>query len=149
MIERLAGYAPRHVESHLALARETLAAQLWGEARRHLQNAIDTAGAPTSGISRLMARLEQEEKGDGEAARAWLAKAAEAPRDPGWICGACGTVHPQWQAICGHCGAFDRIAWSAPTRVASAGAMLPVAAGAGSAAGTQLPAVVDEKRGPA
>lgn len=145
IVERLASHAPRHVESHLALARETLAAQLWGEARRHLQLAIETAGGPTSAMARLMARLEQEEKGDGAAARDWLARAAEAPRDAGWICGACGSVHAQWQAVCGHCGAFDRISWSEPTRVAGAAALLPVAP-ARDGEGAQLPAVIDDKR---
>ncbi len=145
-VERLAALAPRHVESHLALARETLDAKLWGEARRHLRQAIETAGGPTRMTARLMARLEQEEKGDDGAARDWLARAAEAPRDPGWICGACGSVHAQWQAVCGHCGAFDTIAWSEPTRVAGPVAALPVAPQEGDGGISRLPVVVDTRR---
>ena len=109
--------APRHPESHLALARAAIDAQLWGEARRHL----DAAGAVSAGqadgaVARLMARVEEAEKDDGVAARRWLARAAEAPGEDGWTCGACGARHARWQATCGHCGAFDRIAWSAGPR---------------------------------
>jgi HemY protein len=116
--ERLAALAPRHPQSHLALARAAIDAQLWGEARRHL----DAAGAVSAGqadgaVARLMARVEEAEKGDGVAARRWLARAAEAPGEDGWTCGACGARHARWQATCGHCGAFDRIAWSAGPRV--------------------------------
>jgi HemY protein len=67
-----------------------------------------------------MARVEEAEKGDGAAARRWLARAAEAPGEDGWTCGACGARHARWQANCGHCGAFDRIAWSAGPRVDAA-----------------------------
>ncbi|MBM3526019.1 MAG: heme biosynthesis protein HemY [Alphaproteobacteria bacterium] len=122
--EQLAALAPRHVDSPLALARANLEAKLWGEARRHVQLAIELAGGtPTARMARLMARIEEEEKTDQAAARDWLARAADAPADPAWTCGACGAVHARWQAICGHCGAFDRIAWSAGHRVA-----LPAAA---------------------
>ncbi|MBL8700687.1 MAG: heme biosynthesis protein HemY [Alphaproteobacteria bacterium] len=119
-IEHLAGLAPRHVDSSLALARANLEAKLWGEARRHVQRAIELAGGTaTVRMARLMARIEDEEKGDQLAARVWLGRAAEAPADPAWTCGACGAVHARWQAICGHCGAFDRIEWSAGHRVAT------------------------------
>ncbi len=148
--ERLAALAPRHVESHLALARETLAARLWGEARRHLRSAIEAAGGPTRMTAQMMARLEQEERSDDAAARDWLARAAAAPRDPGWICGACGSVHEGWQAVCGHCGAFDRIAWSEPTRIGAPGVALPDASPDGppvqAAGAARLPVVVDDRR---
>ena len=139
LIERLASLAPRHVESHLALARATLDAKLWGEARRHLLNVIAaTGGVASAGVARLHARLEEEEGADPAAARSWLAKASEAPADPAWICGACGAAHGEWRAICGHCGAFDRIVWSARPEVTQPMAIL-LAPPAAPAAGTRLP----------
>lgn len=70
----LAKLAPDHPESHLALAQTALDAQLWGEARQHL--APLAGGQPSPRICRMMARLEEEEHGDLEAARDWLARAA-------------------------------------------------------------------------
>jgi HemY protein len=128
--ERLAALAPAHPESHLVLARAAQAARLWGEARRHLAAAIAAGGgAATAGIARRMAEIEEVEKGDQAAARGWLERAAQAPEDAGWICGACGTAHARWQAICGQCGAFDRISWTARARVAA----LPAATATASA----------------
>lgn len=138
LIERLASLAPTHVESHLALARVTLDAKLWGEARRHLQNVITASGGVASaGVARLMARLEDEEGADPTAARSWLAKASEAPADSAWMCGGCGAAHDEWRALCGNCGAFDRIAWSARRQVTHATPIL--IAPSMSAAGSKLP----------
>jgi HemY protein len=118
--ERLAALAPAHPESHLALARACHAARLWGEARRHLSAATAArGGAPSAAVARLMAQIEEDEKGDQAAARQWLARATEAPGEAGWICAACGTGHARWQAICGHCGSFDRIGWTARAQVAA------------------------------
>ncbi len=62
-----------HPESHLALAETALDAQLWGTARHHLEIAAGHGTSPR--VCRLMARLEEEERGDLEAARTWLARA--------------------------------------------------------------------------
>ena len=88
-----------------------------------------------------LARAENRREGaTAEAERAWNAdpdhaaaaallaelhleagkpRAAAAPGEAGWICAACGTGHARWQAICGHCGAFDRIGWTARADVAA------------------------------
>ncbi len=113
-METLEKLQPGHRESHLALARASLDAQLWGEARRHVKQ----AGEPlTAGICRLMAELVDAEGGDAGAAREWLARATEAEPDPAWVCGACGAVAEDWSAHCGNCGAFDRLDWRIPARV--------------------------------
>jgi len=118
--ERLAKLAPSHSESHAALADAALAAELWGEARRHADAAIAASGGEASaGLCRLMARIAQSQGDDPEAARAWLARAAEAPPDPAWTCRTCGQPHARWQALCGACGAFDRLEWRPPARVAA------------------------------
>jgi len=136
-VERLARLAPLHRDSMVALGAADLDAKLWGEARRHLGAAIDAfGGAPPSGICRLMARLEEEESKDSAAVRRWLARAAEAPPDPAWVCGHCGAAHARWQANCARCGSFDRLAWQAPARVQPA---LVAAQGEGSKVPAPVP----------
>ncbi|MEQ8602885.1 MAG: heme biosynthesis HemY N-terminal domain-containing protein [Marivibrio sp.] len=73
-MEKLRGLAPDHPEAHLSLAQASLDAQLWGEARNHLTPLVGAQPSPR--ICRMMARLEEEERGDLEAARDWLARAA-------------------------------------------------------------------------
>jgi HemY protein len=131
--EKLAALNPRHRESHLAVAEAALAAGLWGEGRSHLAAVAETepaasAGGNTARLCRLMARLEEGERGDPAAVRRWLMMAAEAPADPAWTCDRCGTPAGEWQARCSQCGAFDSLVWrAAPQRTALALAPLPLA----------------------
>jgi HemY protein len=122
--ERLAALNPNHVESRLVVAQAALAAQLWGEARRQLAAIVSAHGEaspsgearPSARVCRLMAALEEAEHGDGAAARAWLARAAEAPPDPLWVCKSCGAESRDWQPLCPRCRVFDSLAWQVPTR---------------------------------
>src|SRR4029078_6338925 len=43
-----------------------------------------------------------------------LARAAEAPADKAWRCGACGAHHETWHSVCESCGAFGTLHWRAP-----------------------------------
>ena len=99
--------------SRLAMADAALAANIWGEARRHLM-ALITSGAVTQNVYRLMARLERRETGDEPAALQWMMRAADAPPDPVWLCHSCGGAHNEWQAVCAHCGNFDTLDWQSP-----------------------------------
>ena len=114
-IQRLAGGCPDHPESHIAMARAALAANLWGEARRHLDAVIGQANKESdvgARVHQLMADIEMAEHGDAAAAGRWLAKASRP--DESWICEECGAVHGAWRAVCGHCGGFDRLCWRTP-----------------------------------
>jgi HemY protein len=126
-LERLQRQNPDHVETHRALGMAALAAGLWGEARRHLEQlvAAERAGdGVTHGTCRAMAALEDGERTDPKLAsafvRQWLDAAAEALPDPAWICSVCG--HPgeagptsgHWQAVCPHCSAIDSFRWQRP-----------------------------------
>jgi HemY protein len=113
-LQRLTQNQGDHRESRLALAEASLEAQLWGEARRLLQ---DLALQPTPRVIRLMARVEREERADVEAARAWLERQPAAEPDPVWVCGACGAQSTGWAARCGNCGAFDSLEWKPPPRI--------------------------------
>ncbi|SMH57234.1 heme biosynthesis protein HemY [Azospirillum agricola] len=117
LFEKLLNQAPKHVESHIALARIALEAQLWGEARDHLNRAL--AIEPSRRLYRLFAELERSERQDESAARDWMAKAAAAPADPAWTCDPCNAVSHAWGGLCGHCGAFDSLDWKAPTLATS------------------------------
>lgn len=146
--EKLAALNPQHRESRLAVAEAALAAGLWGEARAQLTKVAEAeAEAPSARLARLMARLEEGERGDGALVRHWLMLASEGA-EPAWICERCGTPTAQWQARCGHCEAFDSLAWRAAPRpslalpLAPTGhlsrhpALSPVLAAAGTATGT-------------
>ncbi len=114
---RIARSAPDHPESHLLLARTTLAAGLTGEARRHLE-AARGAGLNQRRLWLLQADLEEAESGESEsgriAQREALRRAAAAEPDPAWRCEACGAEHSGWLATCPACHTAGRIRWSTP-----------------------------------
>jgi uncharacterized membrane-anchored protein len=75
-----------------------------------------------------MARLEEEERGDQQAARAWLMRASRADPDPAWCCRSCGNAVTEWVPVCGNCDAFDSHDWRSPAHVTHLAAPPPTAA---------------------
>ena len=69
-----------------------------------------------------MARLEESQAGEPEAAREWLDRAIGAPPDPCYVCAGCGTAAAEWHSVCRACGGFDTLAWRAPEVPGTAGA---------------------------
>lgn len=134
--EKLAAFNPEHRESRLAVAEAALAAGLWGEARGQLARVAESErAAPSARLCRMMARLEEGERGDAAAAWRWLMQASEASGDPAWTCEQCGTPAAEWQARCGRCGSFDSLAWRAAPRPATLTlAAMPEATGTAAAA---------------
>ena len=120
--ERLCRSNDSAPESRIALAEAALAADIWGEARRNLTASV-TEGSATQSTYKMLARLERRERGDERAAAAWLTKAAEAPRDPEWLCHSCGGAHAEWQPTCASCGAFNSLGWQSAGK--SRGIALP------------------------
>jgi len=114
-VETLVRSTPEHPESRLAMARAALDANLWGEARRQLDEL--QLVAPTADVYRLRARLADEDVEDVTTPAQWLELAANAESDRAWVCGDCGTVADDWSAVCGHCGAFATLGWSQPPRI--------------------------------
>ncbi len=110
--EELHQLNPDHRESHLAVAGAALEAALWGEARRHLEQAA--ASRPSQQVYRLLAAVEERGEGAPEAVRDWLLKAASAPPDAAWLCNSCGAAAAEWSARCDACGGFDSLAWKTP-----------------------------------
>ncbi len=114
--EELLEANPEHEESHVALAESALAAKLWGEARNHLGRAA--GDDPPARVCRLMAELEERERGDAEKVRSWLLRASSAAPDPAWVCSDCGNVGDRWTPLCGNCGALGTLEWRPPARAA-------------------------------
>ncbi len=118
-VEKLASYNKDHAESHLAIAKSALAAEMWQEAREHLE-AVANANSddlPSARVCRYMAELEEGENHDVEASREWLKKAAIAEPDSAWNCTHCGQVMGDWDPLCNHCESFDTLEWRTPPRV--------------------------------
>ena len=101
-----------HFESRLLEAEENVNLANWSEARRVL--APLAQGFASARVCALMAEIEQGQRHDTAAAHAWLERAVRAPRDAEWRCESCGRSAPSWRAVCGRCGAFDTLTWSAP-----------------------------------
>ncbi len=145
--ERLAAQNPEARESHLALAEAALAAQLWGEARRRLEQALraeptppaPAGAAPTPRLCLMMARLEEAEHQDFARVREWLDRAVAAPPDPRHVCGDCGGESLEWRSRCPHCGNFDTLTWRMPA-ASLIGTPLPAAPQTAAAPAAQLPA---------
>lgn len=112
VIRRLVAHNENDIESQLALAQVSLEANLWGEARRHLEIAGGTS--PPVRICRLMAEVEERSGAEQAKVHDWLARAADAPADRAWRCTACSAQHETWRSVCESCGAFGTLQWRAP-----------------------------------
>jgi len=112
VVRRLVARNSDDIESHLALAKASLEAGLWGEARRQLETAGGTS--PPVRVCRLMAEVEERANADQAKVHDWLARAAVAPADRSWSCTACGAHHEAWRSVCESCGAFGTLQWRAP-----------------------------------
>lgn len=115
--EELATANPEHPESRLMMAEAALKAEQWDEARGHLKKALALSPVPSARYCRLMAELERLERGNLSAAQYWLEQASVAPPAPAWVCAECGATADDWTSICGHCDAFDSVAWRLPPRI--------------------------------
>ena len=115
--EKLVESQLRHLESLIALARASLDARLWGEARQYLEKALAAAMVPQARICRMMAELEEVENADSSLAREWLMRASQAAADPAWVCDHCGNTVAQWSVVCGKCEEFDRFDWRIPESI--------------------------------
>ncbi|MBT06182.1 MAG: hypothetical protein CMM32_04615 [Rhodospirillaceae bacterium] len=109
-LETLVASNPYHPEALLITADAALNASLWGTAREKLGRIVEAQ--PDRRLCRLMARLEQLEHGDEDAARQWLLKATKAQDQPQWSCGVCSVVSSGWTVECRSCKAIDSLQWT-------------------------------------
>ena len=110
VLETLVVSNPDDPEALLITSDAALNASLWGAAREKLGKVVDVQ--PDRRLCRLMARLEQLEHGNEDAARQWLLKATKAKDQPQWCCGVCSYVSPTWTVQCPSCQAIDALHWT-------------------------------------
>jgi len=101
--------------SLIAKAETALAADLWGEAKHCLEEAI--AKKPSEKAYKLLAKVERAEGGSPAAITAYLEKAASIPQESIWLCQSCSEPHKDWQMLCSSCGTVDSLKWRAETLI--------------------------------
>ena len=109
-IRRLAALNPQSIESSIAVASTAIEARLHGEARKALEPLL--AGRLTQRVAILMARIEAGDTGDKGKVRDWLARAANAARDPVWF--ADGVISNRWEPVSPTDGRLDAFQWRVP-----------------------------------
>lgn len=117
--ERLRRFQPllrKHPESEevrLLTAELSLANEDFAAAREALGDLAETH--PTARALALMAAIERGQGADDAVVSAWLARAVNAPRGPGWVCQNCHATHGTWSPVCRNCDALDTLAWQETT----------------------------------
>ncbi len=103
--ERIAQKCPTALETQLALAQLSLAAELYGKAKTH----VDTAQAQRSTARghQLLADLTITQQGDAQLAHLYARRGfSETEANIGYQCQVCETRHTQFHFLCESCGAF-------------------------------------------
>jgi HemY protein len=108
-VEALSQRTPGHLEGALAVARCAIDAREFSVARSVLAPFVSTL---TQRVAMLMAEIEDLEHGDVGRARAWMARAMAAERDPAWT--ADGVVSDRWLPISPVTGRLDVFEWRVP-----------------------------------
>jgi HemY protein len=103
---------PSAADSHIMLARFAMAAERWSDAEAAL--APLTRRSPSVRVCYLMAEIEADGRNNREAARDWLARAADAPPDEAWVCTETGAVQAEWSAVCQASQLFGTLDWRVP-----------------------------------
>ncbi len=106
----IVGAQPQSTAAAMVLARAAMDAYEWTIARNALAMALENE--PTAGVCALMAEIEEGENADQGKARAWLARAVRAPRDPIWV--ADGVTSETWEPVSPLTGKLDAFVWKQP-----------------------------------
>jgi HemY protein len=96
-------------EARLAVARAAIDAREFAVARTQLEPLL---AAPSRRVALMMAEVEEHDTGDFGRARAWMARALNAPRDPAWT--ADGYVSDKWLPVSPVTGRLDAFQWKVP-----------------------------------
>jgi HemY protein len=105
---------PLHVETRLTMAELALAAGDHVLARNYLADLVE--GSPTVRACRLMAEIEKASGAAPSVVEEWQNRAANAVRDPAWVCEDTGEALPGWQPF-SRSGHFGRVVWDTPPTV--------------------------------
>lgn len=111
-VEKMVKRSRDSFASRLLLARAYMRAGLWGQARLALRGLAEEY--PHHDVFELLAKIEEMENGDTEAAGEWRRKAVAAPPDEAWVCSSCHQPHGEWQGSCASCHSFNTLYWKTP-----------------------------------
>lgn len=111
-IKKLCDSAEKFLESRHLVAKSAIAAEHWPEARKALENAINSNQA-TKTTYQLFALLERKQKDDEAAAIKYEALSETAVADYKWQCCSCHNLTNHYIPLCNKCSEFDTISWSA------------------------------------
>jgi HemY protein len=118
-IEKLTASQPNHEESYWLLTKKALDADLWGQARHHIQPLL--YDSPTKSVYQLMIEIEEKEHPDQPSkADFWKIKLNETQLEWKWMCKTCHHVEPTWDAFCSSCGDFGVIEWKKTSLITQA-----------------------------
>ncbi len=107
--ERLLKNRKESIEARLAVGVAALDAEVYGEARRYLEEVAKIH--PGERVFLALSELEQRQFGDHDKANLWMQKAVEVNKEKEWTCRHCNTHSVKWSPICSNCGSFNTIAW--------------------------------------
>lgn len=109
-LEKLTKYQPDHVESLWALAHAAFEAQLWGQARAHLESLLEEGDVAQACM--MMAQVIGAESPHREDLIAhWQERFHQSNQKYVWSCQTCQHVHAQWAVTCSYCQGIDTIDW--------------------------------------
>lgn len=114
-LQKLNRINPENTHAHMALARISMQAGLWGEARREME--LCAANGQSAMLYALWADLEEKAGGAPEAVDTWKEKALSAPPSPAWVCKETGRIYEQWEPVAMPHEAFNSIVWGLPQSV--------------------------------
>ena len=111
-LEELLRFHDGNAAGHLAAGNLAIEAGLWGEARDHLNKALDVSGNVE--VYKAFVNLERREGGDEINARAYMDQASSALPAPAWVCSESGLSYEKWSPVAAPHGSFNTIAWDVP-----------------------------------
>lgn len=117
-MEKLVVSQEDHPESQFCLASSAMKAQLWGQAKEHLDNIL-SHGYTRAGCILMADLMELQHPSQFDLAREWWHRASQISSDYEWQCNSCHNHFDKWQLICSNCLTVDQIYWqetSSPQR---------------------------------
>ncbi len=117
-MEKLVASQEDHPESQFCLASSAMKAQLWGQAKEHLDNLL-SHGYTRTGCNLMADLMELQHPAQFDLAREWWHRASQISSDYEWQCNSCHNHFDKWQLICSNCLTVDQIYWqetSSPQR---------------------------------
>jgi HemY protein len=119
--ETLVKLNPNSALSHIALARATLCAGLWGETKAALKTAETLS--PSSEVFAIQADLERKTTNNQTIIAELEDRASNAAAENRWVCRQTGRIYDTWSPVALPHRAFNTIEWSAPHIILSRAVM--------------------------